>query len=172
MEGVYEVYYGESACGKLNVGRKGAMLVFSLDCEPVSGELLRLYCKSGGDYRPLGVCVPERGRLRLHKCLSKSALAELGIDEIEACRLAESRPQGTKTANWRPLDDPAKVLPGEDAPNLPGALVSEKGGLTLLAVPLGDEEFPLMPVFRFGTPEEIEGAPYLVFGIKNGEIII
>ena len=170
MVGSYDVYYGESVCGKLNVGKRGAVLEFSCDCEIVSDGVLRLYCKSGGEFKTLGVCVPEGGRLRLKKCLSKCALAAIGIDSIDACRVSEDEPKIIRTQTWRPLDDPSEILSGDDTPKIPGALVSERDGVTLLAVPLGEEEFPLMPVFRFGTPEEIEGEPYLVFGIKNGEI--
>ncbi len=172
MEGCYDVYYGGEVCGRLTVRKKGAMLEFSLDCKAVSESVLRLCCKSRGIFKPLGVCVPEEGRLRLKKCLSKCALADLGIAEIEACRLQESRPEEAAAGAWRPVGDPGYILPGGETPSLPGALVSEKDGVTYLAVPLGEEEFPLMPVFRFGTPEEIRGEPYLVFGIKNGNIIM
>ena len=125
MEGCYEVYYGGEVCGRLTVGKKGAMLEFSLDCEAVSESVLRLYCKSGGIFRPLGVCVPEGGRLGLKKCLSKCALADLGIAEIEAWCIQESRPEETKAGTWMPVDDPAYILPGGETPSLP-ALWSRK----------------------------------------------
>ena len=55
---------------------------------------------------------------------------------------------------------------------LRGALTRKQDGITMLAVPCrGDEPFPMMPIFCFGKSEIIAGEPYVVFGVKDGEII-
>ena len=74
MEGSYPILIDGVQTGTLTVARDGLMTVFLAECED-PGWLLRLavYGPEGTGY--LGVMIPEGGRLRLKKRLSRAALA-------------------------------------------------------------------------------------------------
>lgn len=77
---------------------------------------------------------------------------------------------------WRPEPAAHELFRDTDIADvcrgLKGALRKEQGGKTLLAVPCrGDEPFPMMPVFCFGSCEMIEGEQYVVFGITDGKLV-
>jgi len=56
--------------------------------------------------------------------------------------------------------------------NITGALRMTVEGVTLLAIPLvSGEPFPAMPIFCFGESLQIQGEDYLIFKIKNGELV-
>ncbi len=292
MTGIYDVYYNNSKCGVLEVTFDGLRTMFVCDSSIVSDILLRLFCLSGGKAVPIGVMVPEKGRLCLRRIYTKSALAAAELYTLEKCVLGQSAADvfaqleipdfheqthkkalmydapsehvkdlnrslpyafPTQATNDRspvrepdvsgssrhsispkpaPHDPPFKYAPNtagfetlsavkltpsgqlygvpkawsNSHPDLPsiknntpaeewrpeqaahelfrdtdiadvcrglkGALRKEQGGKTLLAVPCrGDEPFPMMPVFCFGSCEMIEGEPYVVFGITDGKLV-
>ena len=77
---------------------------------------------------------------------------------------------------WMPEKDPAGMFrdreTAEACRNIKGALSRCVEGITLLAVPVSENEpFPMMPVFMFGTPAHIEEKPYVIFAVKKGEIV-
>jgi len=147
------------------------MTEFSCDCDCVAeGNVVRLLCNGVS----VGVCVPENGRLRLKRLFSDAAMRAMGLERAEDCRLA---PDGeTEESGWRETSSPGELFADEETAracgDIRGALVCREGGAVFLAVPCSEEPFPLMPVFRFGRPCEIEGRPYLVFGVKDGAIFM
>lgn len=55
---------------------------------------------------------------------------------------------------------------------LEGCLSAGEGDISMLAVPVSqDAPFPLIPVFLYGSGEMIGGREYVVFKIKNGELM-
>ena len=57
----------------------------------------------------------------------------------------------------------------ECAAGVAGVLVRQEGGDTLLAFPFSPSEpFPLIPAFRFGTAQTIDGGHYMVYRIRSG----
>jgi len=56
---------------------------------------------------------------------------------------------------------------------IPGALVTEQDGFTLLAVPVSpDEPFALMNIFCFGYPTQIAEKDYILFKVKDGALAL
>jgi hypothetical protein len=256
----YDVLRRDRRVGRVAVTPDGLNTRFDCACERAGDEILRLAAVCAGRLVPLGVMLPDGGRLLLSKKYSKNALRELGFSEpsafaliapgesfalpepaAEPIRAPEPEPEPKRAARPEPapprppaearkltipvsfaleLDLPeppgglALAMPPErkalapptpsaskpalpDAPETPGAwracpdpralfrdgdLISEEirgalrradGEATRLAVPLSPEEpFPMMPVFCFGEPEEIEGRGYVVFKIKNGALTL
>ena len=171
VTGSYDVRFRGEICGRLDVQKRGVLTEFSCDCDCVEKErVVRLVC--GG--KTVGVCVPENGRLCLTKRFSDAAMRDMGLTGAEDSRLV---PDGEEEGEaWTEALSPGSLFTdGETAracEGIRGALVSKRDGAVLLAVPCSEEPFPLMPLFRFGRPYEIEGRPYLVFGIRNGEIFM
>jgi hypothetical protein len=74
---------------------------------------------------------------------------------------------------WRPIEKPSSLFNDETiaeaCEEVSGALAMEQAGLTMLAVPVSpDAPFPMMPIFCFGSSEDIGGQEYIIFKIKNG----
>lgn len=110
----------------------------------------------------------EPERLRSGPVLAK------GAEDADAAGEADA-PAPPLVGGWRPAP-PLSRLIGDPAlyeghENVPGALVTEQDGLTLLAVPVSPEEpFPLMSVFCFGYPTQIGEKDYLLFKIQDGAL--
>ncbi len=166
LTGVYPILEGERAAGTLEVSPQGGYLRFQASCRVSERALWRLEVRSAGGAADLGALWPEGGLWRLDRRFSPAELRRLGLGEIGVCRLRSPCPEG-----WTQEPEPGRLL--ED-----GALrrlcASARGALTrpgeaglLLALPL-TEPFPLLPVFCLGTFRELEGKPYLVFGIFEG----
>ncbi|MBR3554316.1 MAG: hypothetical protein IKN89_00240 [Oscillospiraceae bacterium] len=167
LTGSYEIMDGEERAGTLEVSRLGGYFRFRAACRAEGGELLRLAVRSGEKTADLGVLAPEEGWWRLDKRFSPAALRGLGIGEICACFLRREAPAG-----WAAEPAPGRLLTDGLLRRLctgfAGALTRREGENTLLALPL-TEPFPLMPVFCLGTLRQLEGRPYLIFGIFNGK---
>ena len=167
LTGVYPIMDGDEALGTLKVSSQGGYLHFRAACRARGGELLRLGVQSGGKAADLGVLVPEGGLWRLDKHLSPAALRSLGIETLDACFLRRLAPAG-----WLPEPEPGRLF-GDGllrrlCGGLSGALTRREGDALLLALPLTDP-FPLLPAFCLGTLRQMEGRPYLVFGIFDGK---
>lgn len=80
-------------------------------------------------------------------------------------------------SGWTYIPDP-RILFNDDSVKeachgVSGAYITEQDDCILLAVPvLPNEPFPMMPVFCFGYSGEIGGQEYIVFKIKNGNLIL
>ena len=84
----------------------------------------------------------------------------------------QSTPNPVPPTQYAPVVDAVALFAQADGYTegaLTGALARTEGDVTYLAVPLrAGEPFPLMPIFCFGEPEQIDGADYLVFKLKDG----
>lgn len=74
---------------------------------------------------------------------------------------------------WTPEPDPARYFTDPDliasARRVTGALVRAEGEDALLAFPFSPSApFPMLPAFRFGSAQEIDGRSYLVFRVREG----
>ena len=90
---------------------------------------------------------------------------------------AKAEPPAPTDDAWSPLEDPSALFNDPDiaaaCQNAKGALVKEKDGVTLLAIPvIAGTPFPMMPVFCFGDYVMIDGREYVVFKIKNGNFVM
>ncbi len=78
-------------------------------------------------------------------------------------------------AAWTPEPDPARYFADPDliacAREVTGALMMPDGENVLLAFPFSPSmPFPMLPAFRFGAAQDIEGRSYLVFRVREGKI--
>ena len=167
LTGSYEILDGEKPAGTLEVSRQGAYLRFRAACRARGREVKRLLARGAKEDADLGVLVPQGGLWCLEKRFSPAELRALGLEEICECFL--HRPEG----GWQPETEPGRLLADELLQRLcrdvRDALLYQEGGDTLLAVPLRSP-FPLMPVFCLGSPKKLEGRPYLVFSVFEGQL--
>ena len=112
MEGSYPILIDGVQTGTLTVAREGLMTTFLAECAD-PGWLVRLavYGPEGTGY--LGVMIPEGGRLRLKKRLSRAALA--GFPQ----QLSFAGPAGMETP--RPETGQAQAEPEPEEPPAPPA---------------------------------------------------
>jgi len=77
---------------------------------------------------------------------------------------------------WAPVTDLSALFADPElqaaSQSVTGAMIRRQRELTELAVPFTvGTPFPLMPIFCFGQSAEIDGSSYLVFQIKNGNLV-
>lgn len=75
--------------------------------------------------------------------------------------------------SWTPEPDPARYFSDPDlicaARKIEGAMVKSDGPDTLLAFPFSPSmPFPMLPAFRFGAAQELDGGSYIVFRVRDG----
>ena len=190
--GSYKVTYDGMEAGQLEISKNGTYFVFTFTGSTFFSDILRLVCFCGETPVPIGIPVPDGSRLSLKKQISKSSLSALGLTAIDKCILvpasvkfsaekkaepasADTSPE-VEEAEW--VDDYEPWLLFEDE-ELKSACLGLKGALkqncfdcTKLAVPVSTSEpFPMMPVFCFGEAQFINGRQYVVFVLKNGQLV-
>ncbi len=183
LSGTYNVMFEGESIGEAYVNDDGIRVKFDMQCKIVDEKIYRLYCIQGRAAAPIGIAVPERGRLRLKKTVSKKELTYRGITEIDGfeLRAASSVPSAEKQMKessdgvWRRITDASHLFEDKDIAeacrNLPSALAMKSGGAEYLAISASPEQpFPMMPVFCFGEERYINGRSYIVFKIKNGKL--
>ncbi|MBR1497130.1 MAG: hypothetical protein IJ617_05850 [Oscillospiraceae bacterium] len=183
---VYPITIDGEDAGTLRVEQQGARTVFTADCG-MSTELLRISVYGGGREGYLGLLVPEEGRLRLRRALSRDAMRDFP-EEIEQVERAGMMPEPLPRPQvWQEAPEPLPEAPPEEAPMPPpeadppaedgslswyaspdGALVCFDGTGTLIALPPDDGRVP--PEIP-GERRSIEGKEYLVYRTRNGKII-
>lgn len=94
-------------------------------------------------------------------------------EDERAIHFVVKQREAQEQPGWRPAANPAMLFNDETiaeaCEEISGALVMEQAGLTMLAVPVSPvAPFPMMPVFCFGSSEEIGGQEYIIFKVKNG----
>ncbi len=167
LTGSYEILDGEKPAGTLEVSRQGAYLRFRAACRAQGREVIRLFARGAKENVNLGVLIPRGGLWCLDRRFSPAELRALGLEEVRECFL--HRPEG----EWQPVREPGRLLEDEllrrRCRDVRDALLYQEGGDTLLAVPLRSP-FPLMSVFCLGSPRKLEGRPYLVFSVFEGQL--
>lgn len=88
----------------------------------------------------------------------------------------EPEPEPDPDGPWSYLVNPGLMFEdeilAESCQNVKGAMSMEGEDGILLAIPAErDEPFPLMPIFCFGTWDQIKGKNYIIFKIKDGNIV-
>lgn len=114
--GKHDVTYSGQTLGTLSISAEGAYYIFDFAGEIPGGEVCRLVCRSENKYIPIGIPIPENGRLRLKKSFTRSTLIALGI----ACG---------ESYSLLPLDAPLYVevsQKNEEPPSVPAADLSEE----------------------------------------------
>ena len=167
ISGSYVISDAGKAAGMLEVSREGMFYRFRAVCPDCGEGPVRLYISSAGREAPIGLLSPESGGWRLERSYSLSALRNMGVGEIEACRLL----RGTRV--WRGEASPDALFGYRELKEIfagvSGAMSARAGEELLLAVPSrSGEPFGAMPLFCLGEPSEIEGRPYVVFRFRGG----
>jgi len=77
---------------------------------------------------------------------------------------------------WTPITDLGSLFTDPElqaaSQSVTGAMIRKQMDCTELAIPFAvGTPFPLMPIFCFGRSAEIDGSAYLVFQIKNGNLV-
>lgn len=77
---------------------------------------------------------------------------------------------------WREEPEPWRLFSDEELSlscrRIKGAMSRFEEDMSFLAVPISPyEPFPPMPIFCFGSKEEIDGRDYIVFKMQNGRFV-
>jgi hypothetical protein len=183
--GIIKIIDDGECVGEINVYMQGIKIVFEGECVTERQGPFRLAAVSGGRTIPVGVMLPDGGKFTFRRSFSKNMMSELGIGEIEEFLLvgndrkdmADYREPAAEAGGWQEAAEPWRLFADEE---LSEVCREVKGGLKRLeengeisfAVPLErDRPFPAMPIFCFGTYMKIGEKGYVVFRLKNGELI-
>ncbi|HPE15918.1 MAG TPA: hypothetical protein PK597_03075 [Oscillospiraceae bacterium] len=157
------------------------------------GGLVHLHarCRDGGEglYRAqlygdegmfdMGTLLPDgEGGLFLRRSCEKSLLKRAGALPVRRARAVLSFPfesGGAPGSAWRAEAEPARLTSDTvlreylAAPGAAeGALVRRQGRVTLLALPFGGEEFPLIALFCLARVGRLRGRRCAVFAFDDG----
>ena len=131
------------------------------------------------DMGALGICDTARFELMTQLPQEDPApaaeAAVTGNENTEIKIEQEQRNEGEDM--WQTCANPSEIFTDEDIShacrNVQGSLTRRQEDIMLFAVPLRrDAPFPMMPVFCFGQWEKINGEEYVIFKVKNGQLIV
>lgn len=139
------IYIGGREAGRLHVAQEGLYTRLTADCAPGEG-LLRLWLHGGGRSVYLGLLVPEGGRLRLTKRLSRAALppelayaadSEQGLPAPESPEPPSAPEASVEAAPEAPTEGGAAqrrlLLPCR--PGVPGAVKQDGRWVLVISLP-------------------------------------
>ena len=132
--------------------------------------LYKVWLRGGGKGRLLlGTLVPEGGELVLSRTLSRRTLEDAGCWPVAGGRAVMAYPFTEESAGewyweeepWKLVSDPVLV----QAARSWGPMLVQRGGeeVRLAASFRGGGQFPLVPLFCFGTVGQIRGREYVIF---------
>lgn len=163
--------------GVLTVTREEGRTVFRAACSDDGRGVYRGAAAGTLGRLALGVLIPENGKLRAERSLTKEALALEGIGEVlrgegwlsyRFPSRDEEVPEG-----WRPAGHVAGLFRdpvlSSAAEHLSGALIKEARGRRYLAVPWRPEmPFALTPLFCFADIRPVGKERHAVFVLDGG----
>lgn len=134
---------------------------------------LRLYGRSRG--LELGTLLPEKGLLRLRRCVSVEKLKAEGCWPITEAEVVLAIPfgEGDIPRGWTREDSPARLLRGDQvlqraAEGLKNALLRREDGCFHLALPYGEgTPFALTPLFCLAKVERLGEKYYAIFSFQD-----
>ena len=132
--------------------------------------LYKVWLRGGGKGRLLlGTLVPGGGELVLSRTLSRRTLEDAGCWPVAGGKAVMAYPFTEESAGewyweeepWKLVSDPVLV----QAARSWGPLLVQRGGeeVRLAASFRGGGQFPLVPLFCFGTVGQIRGREYVIF---------
>ena len=183
--GNFEVYIDSSAVGAAEVVCDGLLTRIKCEVDYESDKVLRLAADVGDRYETIGVMMPRGKGFALEKCFTRNDIERKNLENAaryvlvsenavyerkEECEESDERV-------WVKCDDPAALFEDREL----GAAISRCGavlkaecdGFTYIAVPAERENpFPALPIFYFGQREKLGGREFLVFTLKDGQLVI
>ena len=184
--GNFEVYAKESAVGEAQITEEGIRTRIKCSAKYESDDVLRLAADVGERYEYIGVMMPREDGLFFEKTFTKNDLYAKNLHKTVRYVLVsqnetyeKAKPEEKKTDErvWSGCADPMKyfddVESGAALSRFDGVLKSEKEGITYIAVPIDREKpFPALPIFYFGQRESLHGEEFVVFALKDGQLLI
>lgn len=184
--GNFEVYLKDTSVGEIEITEEGIRTHIKCRARCDSNEILRLAADVDGRYECIGVMMPREKSLYLEKTFTKNDVFKKGLDKAARYVLVSENTQYEKKAEekeekdvrgWRNCADPMKyfddIETGAALSRFEGILKAEEDGVTYIAVPIDKEKaFPALPVFYFGQQEKLGGREFVVFTLKDGQLMI
>ena len=159
----YPLYRSGERWGEVSVRREGLYFRFEAVCPPAGEGVWRLFLQGEKGELPLGVLLPEGGRLRL--CRRMSCQEAEGVGAF--CR-GEIRTGGAE--GWKELPGGALPLWRERLGRREGLRWRREGRLQYLAAPLCPESpFPLEELFCLATVTAVEGKPCVIYTFDDAQ---
>ena len=161
------------------IGTQGAKSVGVMMPEGLKLILGKKMTKS--DMKTLGICDTARFELMAsiptEDYTGNVEASQMKDDEDDTVVTAAPSTSQTSTSSWQLCQSTQGIFTDEDIAhacrNVKDALIRTEDDMTLFAVPLRtDAPFPMMPVFCFGQCQRIDSKEYVVFKVKNGELVV
>ncbi|MBQ8830015.1 MAG: hypothetical protein IJ017_00265 [Oscillospiraceae bacterium] len=183
--GNFDVYIDDAAVGETEVTQDGLLTRIKCKARYESDEILRLAADLGDRYEMLGVMMPKGKQFCMEKCFTKNEVRCKELEKTKRYVLITENEQYKKEMQetheetdervWVRCADPAAMFAdmecGAALSRCQGVLKSECGEFTYIAVPT-EKPFPALPIFYFGQREKLNGTEYLVFTLKDGQLLI
>ena len=180
--GKFDVYIKDSAVGTAEVINDGLITRIKCRAKYDFSEILRLACDVGDRYETIGVMMPKDDMFCLEKSFTKNEIRRKDLEKAQRFLLVAENEQYEKAQEtwedervWVRCANPASLFEdaecGASLSRCDGVLKAESGEFTYIAVP-ADKPFPALPIFYFGQREKIAEGEYLVFTLKDGQLVI
>ena len=164
----------EDNSGFLEVHRDGLYVTLTASCHNPGNGIYRAFAVGGGIRLPLGVMIPENGKLYAKKKYSIRELEPMWPDAItDGVALLSGYVPGNEDG-WSTLAKPETVFLDTDlkksAEKITGALINRREKEILLAVPYaGNRQFPIPQLLCLATIIMIRNREYAVFKIDENK---
>ena len=155
MEQQFACYLDGAEAGAVKMSRQGLYWKVEAETDLRSGEMLRAYVRTRAGEEPLGVMVPQRGKLRASRMIPASRFAPEQVVRCEARRMGGEE-------QWTPWSGEIQGYPVEQAKT------RQIGKIQEVAIPYRtDAPFPMVPLFCFFHLQTIDEEPYLVIRLDE-----
>ena len=183
--GKFDVYIDDACVGEVETGEKGIRTYIKCSAKYESDGVMRLAADVGDRYEIIGVMMPQKDGFALEKTLTRNEMCEKNLENTLRYVLISENAQYKESAQeeceaedervWVRCANPALLFEdvecGLALSRCEGVIKAEKDGITYIAVP-AVKDFPALPIFYFGQRENLGGREYLVFSLKDGQLVI
>ena len=165
--------------GQLLIREDGVRAELLAEAEDTGAGLYKGYAAGPGGRLLLGTFVPEEGRLRLRRSVSRRELEQAGCWPVEGGEavLAFSFSGGGEGApeGWERAMEPERLLADRilrrSAAQVSGLLLRREKAGFWLAAPYGERSpFPMAPLFCLGRPGRIGGRRYILYRFDDAGV--
>lgn len=127
--------------------------------------------RAGESFAKKDILVKDQNEKQILPATATEQDSQTTVDHL----VKETRPNN-KHELWQLRKDPSALFSdpdlAENSMNIAGAMTRMEDNLTFLAVPVSpNKPFPMMPIFCFGNLEFIDGESYLIFKIRDKNLV-
>ena len=182
--GKFDVYIDDARVGVVEAEEKGIRTCIRCRAKYECDDVLRLAADVGDRYEVIGIMMPENDGFFLEKTLTRNDICAKNLENTRRYVLISENAKYRESVEehenidervWTLCPNPAALFAdvecGMALSRCEGVLKAEREGAVYLAVPV-KKQLPALPIFYFGQRERLGDGEFLVFTLKDGQLVI